>query len=71
VQCHIEGSLSDLHAVEARYHKDCMSLFFSNRNHKHSASNTQMEIDTGLEHLLKVMSADKSRIWNSFELYME
>ena len=48
-----------------------MSLYFSCINHKHSASTTQMEIDTGLEHLLKVMSADKSRIWNSLELYME
>ena len=65
------GALSDLHAVEARYHEDCMSLFFSSINHKHSASTTQLEIDTGLEHLLKVMSADKSRILNSLELYME
>ena len=71
MQCCIEGALSDLHAVEARYHKDCMSLYFSSINHKHSASTTQLEIDTGLEHLLKVMSADKSRIWNSLELYME
>ena len=71
VQYCIEGALSDLHAVEARYHKDCMSLFFSNRNHKHSASTAQLEIDTGLEHLLKVMSADKSHILNSLELYME
>ena len=48
-----------------------MSLFFSSRYHKHSASTAQLEIDTGLEHLLKVMSADKSRILNSLELYME
>ena len=48
VQRHIEEALSDLHAVEARYHKDCKSLSFSNRNRKHSASTTQLEIDTGL-----------------------
>lgn len=29
VQCRIEGALSDLHAVEARYHRDCMSVFSS------------------------------------------
>jgi len=27
VQSRIEGAVSDLHAVDARYHKDCMSLF--------------------------------------------
>ena len=73
VRCRIEGSLSDLHAVEARYHKDCMSLFFSNRNRKYeqsqAASATQLEIDSGLKHLLKVMSSDKNRIWNSIELF--
>ena len=54
--------MRDLHAVEARYHKECKSLFFSSINRKHSASTAQLEIDTGLEHLLKVTSADKSHI---------
>ena len=75
MRCHIEGALSDLHAVEARYHRECMSLFFSNRNRKYeqsqSASATQLEIDSGLKHLITVMSSDKSRIWNSLELFQE
>ncbi len=60
VRCRVKGALSDLHAVEACYHRDCMSLFFSNRNRKHeqsqSVSAIQLEIDSGLEHLMKVMS---------------
>ena len=52
-----------------------MSLFFSNRNRKYeqsqAASAKQLEIDSGLKHLLKVMSSDKNRIWNSIELFQE
>ena len=31
VQLRLQGAVSDLHAVEARYHRDCMSVFLSNR----------------------------------------
>ena len=31
VALRIRGAVSDLHASDARYHKDCLSRFFSNR----------------------------------------
>ena len=31
----IQGARSDLHAEEARYHRDCMSRFFANRTLPH------------------------------------
>ena len=32
----IQGTLSDLHAEDARYHRDCMSRFFANRTLPHN-----------------------------------
>ena len=74
VRGRLQAAISDLHAVEARYHKHCMSLFFSKRNLTpcgSSVSTTQVRIDEGLHHITSLMSDDKSRIWNSVDLFSE
>ena len=39
VRLQIAGAVSDLHAADAQYHKDCMSLFRGSRNIQSSVSN--------------------------------
>lgn len=59
------SALSDLHAAEARYHKDCMVKFFSNK----PAANTDGLMERALDELITEMKSDHSRIWNSRELH--
>jgi len=61
------SDLRDLHAADARYHKDCMSRFFSN----HPTAFTQPKHDGAVEELIKQLNQDPSRIWNSVELYKQ
>ncbi|PIK51924.1 hypothetical protein BSL78_11179 [Apostichopus japonicus] len=73
VQSRIEGAVSDLHAVDARYHKDCMSLSVSNRCRLEDEKVTteQPETDKALQFVIETLQADRSRIWNSVELFKE
>lgn len=77
VRSRVLCSLSDLHASDARYHKDCMSRFFSNRmNPAGQADATQASYheyqpDMALKHMITTLSNDKKRIWNSVELHQE
>ena len=71
------GAVADLHAAEARYHKDCMSRFFSNRMnptgqeyHPHT-STSECQPDMALKHMIAMLSSDRKRIWNSVELLQE
>ena len=59
-------AVSDLHAADARYHRDCLAKFFTNRP---SAESSTEACDSALEELLSQMSLDFTRIWNSAELY--
>ncbi len=69
------GALSDLHAVEARYHKDCMSRFFSDRNCIGKApgelSELQNEVlhDSALQQIIDLLCEDRTKLWNSVELF--
>ena len=59
------SALSDLHAADARYHKNCMSMFFSN-----SPTGCAREYaDEAVDDLMCQMKSDQSRIWNSMDLY--
>lgn len=76
VRIRVEGAISDLHAVEARYHVDCYSRFVSNRLPKgesKTVNTKQVESsgDPGLLHIIALMKQDKLRIWNSVELFSE
>ena len=59
-------AVSDLHAADARYHRDCLAKLFTNRP---SAESSTEACDSVLEELLSQMSLDVTRIWNSAELY--
>ena len=52
----MEEALSDLHAAEAHYHRDCKRVFSATEKFKHD---TQL----ALEHLV-TPSANKSCIWH-------
>ena len=72
------GVVSDLHAAEARYHRDCMSRFFANRKQKTveqedkpQAKHTENAPDLALQHLVRSTSENKTCIWNSVELFLE
>jgi len=61
------SALSDLHAADARYHKDCMSKFFSDG----FTAFTQSKRDGAVEELIKQLNQDPSRIWNSVQLHKQ
>lgn len=74
IRVRIQGAVSDLHAAEARYHRDCMSRFLSNRNVTPDVQDTlptQTVEDLALKHVVKVISDNKDCIWNSIELFEE
>lgn len=77
VRLRIQGAVSDLHAVEARYHRACMSRFLSNRNfagHTPAASSSasaECSDDLAFSQVASVMAENKKRIWNSIELFHE
>ena len=68
-----EGAVSDLHATEARYHRDCMFRFFSNRsfiqNRKESLSSLSgHQSHQAYNHIFIVLKEGKAKIWNVIEL---
>ena len=70
VQTRIKAAVSDLHAVDARYHKDCMSIFVRNRCLADNLKDTS-QTDEALQDVIEILQADRSRIWNSIELFKE
>ena len=75
VRVRVEGAISDLHAAEARYHRDCMSRFFANRfppqylkKEACSIANDNQK-DLALAQLIQHLSGDKAQIRNSLELF--
>lgn len=77
VRSRVLGSVSDLHASDARYHKDCMSRFFSNRNipkmQPDDTHCTQEEdnLDMALKHMITTLSNDQQHVWNSIDLHQD
>ena len=75
VEHRVLGAVSDLHAVEARYHNDCMSNFFRNRSMQtihYDDNGKPIETDDKAFHeVVKTMACNRERIWNSVELYQE
>ncbi|KAJ8021891.1 hypothetical protein HOLleu_39220 [Holothuria leucospilota] len=71
VQSRIEGAVSDLHAVDARYHRDCMSLFLSNRCLSQDPEGSYEPSGEAFVRVIDILQFNKSRIWNSVELFKE
>ena len=65
----VEGAVSDLHAADAQYHKDCMSTFRGPRN-IHFASHKPVQVeDEAFNGVIHDLNEDRTRIWNSIELH--
>lgn len=58
------SAVSDLHAADARYHKDCMSKFFSN-----APSSVTEKPEKVLDQLIEYLHSNHENIWNSVELH--
>ena len=66
VRIRVEGAVSDLHAADGQYHKECMSLFRGPRNIKYSDSvKVEQAEDEAFTHVVNYLTEDLSRIWNS------
>ena len=61
VQSRIKGAVGDLHAVDARYHKDCTGLFVSNRRIVENLKDTSMT-DEALQHVIEIQPADRQAV---------
>ena len=65
VEFRVNSVISDLYAVNGRYHKNCMSKFFTNPP-KSCVKNIN---DIALDELIKQLYSDQSKVWNSVELH--
>ena len=67
----VEAALSDLHAADARYHVDCMTSFMSANSiaAAQNASKVNVNEDPAFDSVTEEMVKDKSRLWNSVQLY--
>ena len=67
VMVRVAGSSNDLHASDARYHNDCLSRFFTQRNAPGESKGTY---DEEQEETLQSteMPADRTKIWDSVGL---
>ena len=71
VTMRVTGAHSDLHASDARYHKDCLSIFFSQRSAPDDSKEGNKDTDetppqsVGVRQLITEMRADRTKIWNS------
>ncbi|CAH1785436.1 unnamed protein product [Owenia fusiformis] len=69
VRTRVEGAVSDLHAVEARYHLDCYKKFINKKNIDHLKSEKTDETDQALIMLADYVNQHQHEIWNSLELH--
>ena len=71
VRVRVEGALSDLHAADVRYHVNCMASFMSPKSISaaKNASKEDENTDPAFDEVIGEILKDKSRLWNSVELY--
>lgn len=76
VKFRVLSAVSDLHASDVRYHKDCRDHFIPTRNVA-AAKTSELQASSTMEAALQMtvtdMEAERSNIWNSvevFELYI-
>lgn len=60
VRLRLEGAVSDLHAADAQYHKDCMDAFRGNRNIHYSKSKEDDLTEKAWKCLISEMDKDRS-----------
>ena len=71
VRIRLEGAVSDLHAADALYHKTCHDQFMSKRSRSAASKSTSTTESSDQAFLLvaKELETNKSRIWNSVEVF--
>ena len=67
VQERVLHAVSDLHAADAQYHKDCLSSFSSNL--PNVSMRDKVPEDEAFNEVVKNLLDDETRIWNSNEVY--
>ena len=71
VRGRVVGSISDLPAAEALYHRDCMCRLFAKRLYttaqggQSQTLDSYYQLDMALKHLITILSSDKMRAWSS------
>ena len=55
------GAVSDLHAADAHYHKDCRVSFMYQKS---TSAAVKGHKDESLQAVISVLSEDQSQIWN-------
>ena len=70
VMLRVTGAPSDLHASDARCHKDCLSRFFSQRSAPGDSKDGNKDTDetpqsVSVRQLITEMRADRTKIWDS------
>lgn len=65
VRVRVMTAVSDLHAADAQYHKDCMASF---RTNICASGSKSYDVESAFEHVVDAMLIDKSRIWNALEI---
>ena len=73
VMMRVIGAHSDLYTSDARYHKDCLSRFFSQRSAPCDSKTGNKDTDetpqsVGVRQLITEMRADLTKIWDSVGL---
>ena len=78
IRVRVHGSMCDLHAADARYHKDyrdifyhtdCRDVFMHSKSAKNPVALKVNLVDEGLQKVISMMADDTSIMWNSVELY--
>ena len=67
VSLRVSSAVSDLHAADARYHRDCYSWFCTNNPSQSTSSDATQ--DNALSMLADEMRSNKSCLWNSVEVH--
>ena len=71
VQLRLQGALSDLHAADARYHKDCYTGFMSPRSIRAAGRYDERkdDVDDALDAVVEMIRNEPSIIRNSVDLF--
>ena len=64
-----QGAIGDLHAADARYHKDCHDMFMYSKSSRNPSTQKTKIQDKGLQKVINIMTEDMTIMWNSVELY--
>lgn len=68
VRLRIQATVSDLHAADAKYHRDCLQTFKSLRHLDNAQIEANCDVDRAFAEVIDSMIIDKTKIWNAIEL---